>query len=107
MNSEQKTLLELLSCGLGNLEFPNIPQTVNWSEVKLLSQKHGVESIALDGLQHFYDAGQPIDIDFQTKLDWVGCAQLQEQTYAKHEQLIEELAGFYNKHGIRMMVLKG
>ena len=43
----------------------------------------------------------------QTKLEWVGCGQLQEQTYARHEQLIAELAGFYANHGIWMMVLKG
>lgn len=106
MNSERKTLFKLLSCGIGNLRLPNILQTVNWPDVKLLSQKHGVEAIALDGLQHCYDSGQSIDIDTQTKWDWV-CAQLQEQTYAKHEKLIEELAGFYARHGIRMMVLKG
>ena len=103
-----KPLYQLLSCGICNINLAHVFfQDVKWNEVLLQSQKHGVEAIALDGLQRCYDAGQSCNVDTQTKLEWVGYGQLQEQTYAKHEKLIEELAGFYAKHGIKMMVLKG
>lgn len=107
MNNEHKALLELLQYGMGNVVQTTLPHVVIWSNVMLLSQKHGVETITLDGLQYCYDNNIPTDIDINTKLEWVGAGQLQEQQFASHERLIAELAKFYAQHNIRMMVLKG
>lgn len=107
MTNDQSTLFELLFCGLGHTRHSDFPKIVSWPNVMFLSQLHGVDAIAFDGLQRCYDAGEHIGIDINTKVEWIGFAQLQEQSYAHHETLIGELARFYAKHGIRMMVLKG
>lgn len=107
MTNDQSTLFELLLCGLGHTRQLDFHKIVSWPEVMFLSQLHGVDAIAFDGIQRCFDAGEPIGIDINTKVEWIGFAQQQEQSYAHHEALIGELARFYAKHGIRMMVLKG
>lgn len=107
LNIELKILFELLQYGLWNTNQYDWQQISNWPKLLNLTYIHRVETIALDGLQRIYDSGNPVTIDSQTKLEWVGFRQLQENIYANHERLIAELAHFYAKHGIRMMVLKG
>ena len=102
-----KVITDLINCGLGNSESCIIPDHTDWDQVITLAVLHGVDAIALDGIQKCYSNHIPIDIDIDTKLDWIGNTHLQEVTYQGQEETISSLARFYQKHGIRMMVLKG
>ena len=102
-----KVLIDLVNCGLGNSESSIIPDHTDWNQVMTLAALHGVDAIALDGIQRCHSNHIPIDIDIDTKLEWIGNSHIQEVTYQSQEETISSLARFYQKHGIRMMVLKG
>ena len=47
-------------------------------------------------------------IPLNLKLEWIGhVLQIFEERYKAYEKAISELAAFYNRHGFKMMVLKG
>ena len=100
-------LLKLVKYGLGNANELYIPNHTNWGEIFTLAHRHGVGAIALDGLQQCYDKSVPVDIDTLTKFNWIGAVKHQESEYGRQENVIASLAQFYQKHGIKMMVLKG
>lgn len=102
-----KVVIDLVNCGLGNSESCIIPDDTDWNQVMKKSALHGVDTIALDGIQRFHSNHIPIDIDIDAKLEWIGNSHLQEVAYQSQEETISSLASFYQKHGIRMMVLKG
>lgn len=102
-----KVILDLVKCGLGNSEGCIIPDHTDWNHVMTLAAIHGVDAIAFDGIQRCHSNHIPIDIDIDTKLEWIGNTHIQEITYQSQEETISSLARFYQKHGIRMMVLKG
>lgn len=107
MKNEQRVLLELVKLGLGNEILYKIPQGVDWQEIFNLAEKQNVTAIALDGINRCFEKGVELDIDFQTKMEWIGSAQQVEAYYQEHEKNLRDLACFYHKHGIKMMVLKG
>ena len=100
-------LCVLVQLGLWNTADCNpIPDT-NWDAVSKLAFQHGVGAIVFDGIQYCYDKKIPIDMGTQTKLEWIGFVHQLEVEYQKQLDTIASLAKFYQKHGIRMMVLKG
>lgn len=103
----QDSLIELVRLGLGNTSDCNISSETNWEEVRNHAFQHGVGAIAFDGIQYCYDKDLSIGIDIQTKLEWIGSVHQAEVDYQKQLDTIGSLAKFYQKHGIRMMVLKG
>lgn len=47
-------------------------------------------------------------LDLDLKLDWMGeSVVIYEQRYEQYRRAIANLAGFYNLHGFKMMILKG
>ena len=100
-------LFELLRYGLGKSDECLIPDGVNWSEVYNLALMQGVEGIALDGIDRCFNQGRNTDIDLETKLEWIGDVQQMESVYNHHKSIIAKLAKFYQKHGIKMMLMKG
>ncbi len=107
MTDIEATLLRIIRYGLGGTIDPSISNGINWSEVLNLASMHGVAAIALDGIQRCMDENNPINIDLQTKLEWIGVTNQQEAECKRQENVIASLAGFYQQHDIRMMVLKG
>lgn len=108
MTIEQQTLFSLLKLGLGNVERCNIPDHIDWEQLMVLSQMHGVESIVLDGVERWNEEGKDkIQISQKTLLQWIGAVSQQELRYHQQIYLMKELADFYAKHDIRMMVVKG
>ncbi len=107
MKSEQGILLELVKLGIGYKSINRIPKGIDWQEVFSMAEKHNMTAIALDGINRCFEKGIGLDIDFQTKMDWIGAAQQVEVYYQEHEKNLRDLAHFYQKHGIKMMVLKG
>ena len=111
MTAEQQALVSLLSAGLGNDGNCEIPAHVDWEQVMLLAQMQGVESVALDGVERLKantnQTNQTNNLSQGILLQWIGAVTQQEQSYHRQEKLMKELAAFYQKHGIRMMVIKG
>ena len=107
MKNEQNVLLELVRLGIGKDSNNKLPQGLDWQEIYNLAEVQNVTAIALDGINRLFEKGVNLDVDFQTKMDWIGAAQQIEMFYRQHEANMHQLAQFYQKHDIKMMVLKG
>lgn len=106
----EKTLValgKLIRYGLRLSEKCYIETNTNWNELYELALKQGVAAVALDGVNRCFENGYDIGPDFQTKMEWIGLVTQMEQQYKLHEKHLRELAAFYQKCGIKMMVLKG
>ena len=117
----QKDFLALVRLGLGHSTSFTLDE-VNLAAVKELAEKQGLSAIVLDGLNEVRSKNQrsttvgkvkeEIRCDsLQEKIllaQWIGeVSQLYEQRYEQYLQTIAEMAAFYNRHGFKMMVLKG
>jgi len=107
MKKKQQCLTEFVRYGLGKSRICRVPRNVDWHELMALAEKQGVAAIVLDGINRCYENGISVDMDFQTKMDWIGLVHQIEIRYGKNEKAMRQLAAFYYQHGIRMMVLKG
>lgn len=107
MNSLEKALIELSLYGLGRLKKCQLPQSLKLFELFSIAQKHGLVAIVLDGINRCYENNLPIELDFQTKMKWIGLVNQMEQKYRQYVKNIHALSAFYQKHGIKMMLLKG
>lgn len=107
MENTLEALGKLIRYGLRLSEKCHVGTNTNWDEIYELALKQGMAAIALDGINRCYDNGIEVDVDFQTKMEWIGQVTQMEQQYKLHEKHLQELAVFYQKHGVKMMVLKG
>lgn len=83
----------------------SFPEQVEWSEIKVLSEQQGLSAIALDGVEKLPESFRPPK---EFLLQWIGeVLQSYEQRCLVYKKTISEMAGFYNSHGFKMMVLKG
>lgn len=81
-------------------------KSVDWVALKALADSQGLTAVLLDGLDALQEVQGSLPV--QLKLQWIGeVLQNYEQRYGQYKNAIGSLAGFYNQHGIRMMVLKG
>ena len=107
----QNTFVELVRLGIGKAAIAHLPKVVDWSALKDLSDAHGLSAIVLDGIDRVQEFNGSIVQDtlpLQMKLEWIGeVLQNYEQRYADYQKRISQLAGFYNHHGYKLMVLKG
>lgn len=104
-----ESFLQLVRLGVGTetvSSFKNpVPSAINWAQLKVLADEQGLLAIVLDGIDKLNES---ISIPLQMKLEWIGeVIQSYEQRYTDYEKALGELAGFYQKHNIKMMVLKG
>ena len=78
---------------------------VDWNELKDLAEKQGLGAVVLDGVEKLNEQQRPPKVFL---LEWIGeTLQGYEYRYEQYCKAIAELAGFYNSHGYKMMVLKG
>ena len=78
---------------------------MDWGELKSLAERHGLSAIVLDGIEKLHEQQRPPKIFL---LEWIGeTLQGYEFRYEQYQRAIADLAGFYNSHGYKMMVLKG
>jgi hypothetical protein len=78
--------------------------------LKALADQHGLSAVVLDGLNTVQGEGLMVlgSMTQMMRLEWIGeVLQNYEQRYKQYEKAISSLAGFYNQHGYKMMVLKG
>ena len=107
MKSVQNALLEFIKLGIRKDSFCKIPNNIDWQELFDLAEKQNLTAIALDGINRYFEKGNELDIELRTKLEWIGAGQQVEVLYKQHEANMHQLAQFYQKHGIKMMVVKG
>lgn len=106
-----KDFLALVRLGVGH-PISSFNVQLNLSAIKTLAEKQGLLAVTLDGISEV--RRQRSDVRFDSLQDkilmaqWIGeVSQLYEQRYEQYLRSISDLAGFYNRHGYKMMVLKG
>ena len=106
---KSKALLSLIRLGLGH--DGGIQKTeFNWLAIKTLADQQELTAVVLDGIERFKSLNvQGVQgPDKRFLLQWIGeVMQNYETRYVAYEKAICTLAGFYNQHGYKMMVLKG
>ena len=104
--------MALVRQGIGH-ESRVLSQEIDWTAIKALADKHGLSAIVLDGVNGLSGLSSLSNSAVQGPakqflLQWIGeVMQSYEQRYVQYEKTIGNLAGWYNKHGYKMMVLKG
>ena len=81
------------------------PDVIDWQSIKALADKQGLTAIIVDGIEQLPDTKRPPK---EFLLQWIGeVFQNYDNRYKLYQRAISELAGWYNTHGYKMMVLKG
>lgn len=104
MQSVNKALfLSLVRVGIGHCSVP--PDVVDWQAIKALADKQVLTAVVVDGIEQLPDTKRPPK---ELLLQWIGeVFQSYENRYKLYQRAIAELAGWYNAHGYKMIVLKG
>ena len=78
---------------------------IDWKALETLAVQHGLSAVLVDGVERLPEGQRPPK---PVLLQWIGeTLQSYEYRYELYRRSIAELAGFYNEHGIKMMLLKG
>lgn len=98
-------LIKLIRLGIGHKDVSNYTDSVDWQAIKNLADKQGLTAVVVDGIEQLPDTKRPPK---ELLLQWIGeVFQSYENRYKLYQRAIAELAGWYNAHGYKMMVLKG
>ena len=101
----QEVFLQLVRLGIGHTDSTDSTELSDWRALKTLAEKQGLTAIVLDGIECLTEELRPPKV---LLLNWIGeVMQNYEARYTEYEKAISSLAGFYNRHGYKMMVLKG
>lgn len=101
----QDTFFQLVRLGIQSSKNVKIPKEVDWIQVKALADEQGLSAVMMDGIGMLSDDRRPSK---ELLLTWIGeVLQSYDKRYKSYEKAIGLLAGFYNQHGYKMMVLKG
>lgn len=104
-STNKNTFLQLVRLGIGHRMDGPVSKQIDWGEIQALADKQGLAAIVLDGIERLPERQRPPKVFL---LQWIGeTLQGYEYRYDQYRKAISELAGFYNSHGYRMMVLKG
>lgn len=105
MNQDlQSTFISLVRLGIGHLSGP-LPERIDWKSIETLAGQHGLLAVVVDGIDRLPEFQRPPKT---LLLEWIGnTLQSYEQRNTLYEKAIGDLAGFYNQHGYKMMLIKG
>ena len=110
LEDRKQTLLALTRLGIGHTA-EAVPETIDWEALMDIALRQGLLAVVLDGAQVLLDRGELTGgraIPVPVRKQWVGSViQNYEQKYADYRRRLGQLAGFYNEHGFKLMVLKG
>ena len=99
-----ENFLSIIRLGIGKSP-ASLPNNVDWTAVKALAEEQGLLGVMIDGIERMPDSLRPPK---EYLLEWIGeTLQGYEYRYESCCRAIADLAGFYNSHGYKMMVLKG
>lgn len=101
----ENAFLSLIRLGIGTGSTDSIPDNFNWDSIRALAVQQGLAAIVIDGTEKLSESLRPPK---EQLLEWIGeVLQNYEYRYDLYCRAIAEMAGFYNSHGLKMMVLKG
>lgn len=99
-----KIFIGLVRMGIGH-SFDRLSDDIDWNTVREIADEQGLSAIVLDGIEKLPEDQRPSQDEL---LEWIGeIIQDYEARYQQYKKAIADLAGFYNSHGFKMMVLKG
>ena len=104
MQLTKEAFFALIRLGIGHSAelFSN---TIDWSEIEALAMQQGLSAVIVDGVEKLRPGQRPPQ---ELLLQWIGeTLQDYEYRYDAYKNTIADMAGFYNGHGFKMMVLKG
>lgn len=111
LTKEEEGLLQLLKVAIGESKRSALPKDIDWHKLFDLSERHGVNAIAIDGLGKcgmdslwVKDASQELS---SHKLQWIGMALRVEHDYERKLVDVEKLINLWKCYGIRTIALKG
>jgi len=111
MTDIQRVFLQLVRLGIGHTETTEITEKVDWEAVLALAERQGLSAVVADGIDWLKVHGEGSTAILPPKpvmLQLIGSVlQNYEYRHELYRRAIAELAGFYNSHGFKMMVLKG
>ena len=101
MPSIKQDFLQLVKLGIGHSRTATL--SVNdWSAIEALATKQGLLGVLIDGIAQIPEPQRPSK---QLLLLWIG--EVMEGYEIRFLAYRSSLAAFFNKHGYKMMVLKG
>lgn len=104
LQGSHKVFIALVRLGIGHSS-ERLPDTIDWKKVRDIADEQGLSAIVLDGIEKLPEQQRP---SLDVLLEWIGeIIQNYEARYQQYKNTIAELAGFYNSHGLKMMILKG
>lgn len=103
LSVNQDSFLSLVRMGIGHRSA--LPDAIDWQTIKALADRQGLTAIVTDGIEQLPETKRPPK---ELLLQWIGeVFKNYENRYRLYQQAIADLAGWYNAHGYKMMVLKG
>ena len=86
-----------------------LPDSIDWPTIEVLANSQGLSAVVLDGIEELRKRYFNIVLPEKKILtQWTDeVLQGYEYRYELYRRAIAEMAGFYNCHGYKMMVLKG
>ena len=109
----RELFISLVRLGIGHEPVPDVmsqePCDVDWEALKALAAKQGLSAVVLDGIESLpLKSLVAYKMPQKLRRQWIGeVIRFYENRYQQYEKAISSLAGFYNHHGYKMMVLKG
>ena len=109
-SENNQTFLALIRLGIGH-DVKALPESIDWEAMRAVANEQSLTAILLDGVlalsrQGALTGGRSLDIAY--KMQWINSVALNyERRYEDYRKQIGELAGFYNAHGLKLMILKG
>ena len=104
LSAEYEEIIKLIRFGIGHA-VSSPPHAIDWEAMEALAARQGVWGVMVDVIDKLPESLRPPKYIL---LPWVGVVmQRYERRYEHYRRAIAEMAGFYNAHGFKMMVLKG
>lgn len=103
MTQAQHTVLKLVQVAVGGKDV-EFPADCDWPDVKNIAIRQGVLGLCVDAFDRLPKTQRP---GLEILMPWLGHVVFMESVYAEHKRSIGELADFYARNNIKMLLLKG
>lgn len=100
----KESFLSIIRLGIGHSAY-FLPKEVDWNAIEALAARQGLSAVIVDGVEKLAETQRPPKL---LLLQWIGeVLQNYEQRNDLYPKTIAEIAGWYNHHGYKMMLIKG